>query len=91
VHLLLQDSNVVDFVRLFKGRLTPKGNLAQPRKKMWQRSFHDHGLRKEEALEDVARYIWENPVRKGLVDDAPAYILSGSQVWPNWRDMFGRG
>ena len=91
VHLLLQDPNVVDFVRLIKGRLTPIGTHVEPGKKMWQRSFHDHGLRKEENLEDVAQYIWENPVRKGIVDHAPKYTWSGSQVWPNWRDFFGRG
>jgi len=91
VHLLLQDPNVVDFVRLFKGRLTQKARLIEKDTKLWQRSFHDHGLRKEEALEDVARYIWENPVRKGMVDHAPAYALSGSEVWSNWRDFFGRG
>jgi len=91
VHLLLQDPAVVDFVRLFKGRLTPRATRFEPGEEMWQRSFHDHGLRKEETLEGVARYIWENPVRKGLVAHATEYNWSGSEVWSNWRDFFGRG
>ena len=90
VHLLLQDKNPVDFIRLFKGPMTQKARFIEKGRKLWQRSFHDHGLRKEEDLEDAARYIWENPVRKRLVDHAPNYIWSGSQVWAQWRDFFGR-
>ena len=43
----------------------------------WQTSYYDHILRREEALDDVARYIWSNPVTAGLVDDAGAYAWSG--------------
>jgi putative transposase len=90
MHLLLQDKNIVDFVRVFKGRMTPRARFLETGRKLWQRSFHDHGLRKEENIENIARYIWENPVRKGMVDHAPKYLWSGSEVWSNWRDFFGR-
>lgn len=33
----------------------------------WQDGFFDHRLRSDESLDDKARYIWENPVRTGLV------------------------
>jgi putative transposase len=33
----------------------------------WARSFHDHGLRREENMRRMARYIVANPVRAGLV------------------------
>jgi putative transposase len=36
----------------------------------WQRDFFDHRLRGDEALEEKARYILENPVRAGLVEKA---------------------
>jgi len=91
IHLLLQDKDIVEFVRLFKGRMTPKARALEPDRKLWQRSFYDHGLRQEESLEDVALYIWENPVRKGIVDEPTEYGWSGSEVWPNWREHFGRG
>jgi putative transposase len=91
VHLLIQDVNVLDFVRLFKGRLATKASALQPHKRLWQRSFHDRALRKEEKLEDVARYIWENPVRAGMVHTAQEYLWSGSHVWSDWRDFYGRG
>ena len=34
---------------------------------IWQDGFHDHALRREEDLRDVARYIVANPLRAGLV------------------------
>ena len=43
----------------------------------WQISYYDHVLRKEEGLLDVARYIWDNPVRKGLVRERGEYPFSG--------------
>ncbi len=39
----------------------------------WQPGFHDHGLRSEEAVKDLARYIVANPVRAGLVDNIGDY------------------
>jgi REP element-mobilizing transposase RayT len=34
---------------------------------VWAKAFHDHALRKEEDLQEVARYIVANPLRAGLV------------------------
>ena len=34
---------------------------------VWGRGFHDHALRADEELIDVARYVVLNPVRAGLV------------------------
>jgi putative transposase len=82
LHLLLRtpgDADLVAFVRFFKQlsgyayrRLT-----ADP-ETLWQTSYHDHVLRREEDLCAVARYIWENPVRAGLVESARDYPYSGS-------------
>jgi putative transposase len=87
LHLLLQDKDIIGFVRVLKGRLTPEGCRLRPGQVLWQRSFFDHALRKEESLNDVARYIWENPVRAGIVDCASEYEWSGSLVWPNWKEL----
>ena len=43
----------------------------------WQISYYDHILRREEAMEDVASYIWSNPVNSGLVRIPLEYPLSG--------------
>lgn len=34
---------------------------------VWVKAFHDHALRSDEDLQDVARYVVANPVRAGLV------------------------
>ena len=91
IHLLLEDRNVLEFLRLFKGRMIAKARSFYPGRKLWQRSFYDHGLRKEERLVDVASYIWENPVRKSWVNEATLYPWSGSMEWKNWRAFFERG
>ena len=91
VHFLLQGKGIVDFVRQFKGKLTPQARAVDPGRKLWQRSFFDHALRKEESLTDVAGYIWANPVRANIVDDPIDYAWSGSEVWAEWRSFYGRG
>ena len=34
---------------------------------VWSKAFHDHALRSEDDLQDVARYVVANPLRAGLV------------------------
>ena len=74
VHLLVaggHDAPLVRFVQHFKqatGHHSPG---------LWQRSYYDHILRREEAVEDVARYIWANPVRAGMVDSMTEYPYAG--------------
>lgn len=34
---------------------------------VWEKGFHDHALRSEDDLQDVARYVVANPLRAGLV------------------------
>ncbi|MFW5453682.1 REP-associated tyrosine transposase [Thioalkalivibrio sulfidiphilus] len=40
---------------------------------VWQTGFHDHGVRKEEDLLALARYVVANPVRAGLVGSIRDY------------------
>ncbi len=40
---------------------------------VWQSGYHDHALRAEEDVLDVARYVVANPVRAGLVSRAGDY------------------
>lgn len=71
VHWLLQlgeDGNLSETVRLYKAKVS---FILQQR--IWQRGFHDHALRDDEELRDIARYIIANPVRAGLVKSAGEY------------------
>jgi REP element-mobilizing transposase RayT len=42
-------------------------------KGLWQKGFHDHAVRREEDLIEIARYIVANPVRAGLVRSVRNY------------------
>ena len=88
VHILVQDDDLIGMVRTFKGRMTPKSRALEPSRKLWQESFYDHILRKEESVLKVADYIWQNPVRAGLVDHPSQYPWSGSEVWPSWKENY---
>ena len=44
--------------------------LGQP---IWQSGFHDHALRHEDDVMEVARYIVANPLRAGLVEQLVDY------------------
>ena len=65
------------FIRQFKSAATHRLGKLGIAKEIWQRSFYDHVLRKDEDLERVASYILANPVRKGLAQAPEAYPLSG--------------
>jgi putative transposase len=80
LHLLLvgeEYSPLTRFMKLFKQKSSFifKKSHGDP---LWQKSYYDHVLRKEEALEEVALYIYNNPVRKGLVTDYKDYPFLGS-------------
>jgi hypothetical protein len=50
-------------------------------RRLWQQSFYDRTLRVEEELAEVARYIFGNPTRAGLVDSDAQYPLSGGEYF----------
>ena len=82
LHLLLigdEESSLVEFIKLFKQKTGYyfKGRFGKP---LWQKSFYDHVLRKRESINDIAGYIFENPIRKKLVDDFRKYPYLGSFV-----------
>jgi REP element-mobilizing transposase RayT len=84
VHLLLEATSACplpDYVGRWKSLCyrarRQHGNL----RAFWQRSFFDRALRADEDLRQVALYILNNPVRRGLVEDFRSYPLCGSLRW----------
>ena len=47
----------------------------------WQKDYYDHILRDEENLEIQVKYILNNPVRAGLVDNWKDYPFKGSTIF----------
>jgi REP element-mobilizing transposase RayT len=79
VHLLVfidEHASMKEFVRRFKqtSGFALKKELGV---EAWQVSYYDRVLRKEEATEDVALYIWGNPVAAGMVEDIQEYQWNG--------------
>ena len=71
VHWLLQLSEQGELsrtVQLYKAKVS-----ATLCRKVWQRGFHDHALRREEGLRAVARYMVANPLRAGLAERVGDY------------------
>ncbi len=68
--------NLIKFVKQFK-QITGYNFKKDTGKRLWQKSFYDHVVRKEEDLNSIAEYIFNNPVRKGLVEDYDDYPFLG--------------
>jgi REP-associated tyrosine transposase len=84
LHWLVQlgpDGNLSELVRSVKGSSAFQINRTVGAKScVWQQSFHDRALRREENLGDVARYVVCNPLRAGLVRRLNEYPLWDA-VW----------
>ncbi len=76
-------SDAIMLLHDFKGIATSQaralgvGNL-------WEKGFHDHILRDDDDHNAVAWYIFNNPVRKGLVKDPRDWPYSGSWMF-DWK------
>jgi hypothetical protein len=83
VHLLAFNiqGSLLDLMRLFKGRTAKRlrGDVAGT---LWQRGFHDHLLRRNQDIFRTLLYMFENPVRAGLVEAWTLYPWCGSVQWP---------
>lgn len=78
-HLLVvvnEGVSLQDFVRHFK-QLSSFAIKAETGEEAWQISYYDRILRTDEDLQTVAKYVWANPVKAGLVEDAHLYPFSG--------------
>ena len=92
LHLVLtgqrDDASLPGFVQAFKSlgaRESWKHNI----KSLWQKGFYDHVLRRGESIDAAAWYVFLNPVRGGLVQQAEDWPYSGSFVftWPGLRTV----
>jgi len=53
----------------------------------WQRNFFDHRLRHDESLAEKFAYIWQNPVRAGLIrneSDWPYVLIPDRANVASW-------
>ena len=71
----LQCADISHLARRFKSNSARQINAIRgtPGIGLWQRGFHDHALRKDEDIQQVANYMLANPVRAGLVESVNEY------------------
>ena len=73
---LTSNNSLSKVIQTLKGRSSRVINQQNDKIQFsWQRGFHDHGIRTEENLIQVARYIVANPLRAGLVERVGDYPL----------------
>ena len=77
LHLLCESDKCLDIIKLFK-QISGYSFKMETGRNLWQKSFYDHILRSEENLIGVIKYIFNNPVRGGLVTSYLDYPYSGS-------------
>ena len=74
-------NDISQVMRYVKGRHARLHNRAHNTSgAVWQDSFHDHGIRDEESLWQIIRYIEENPVVAGLTSSVAAYRFSSANA-----------
>lgn len=73
----VEGASVLVFTNQFKGKTTNRSWKLGRSGKLWQPRSYDHIVRSEKALRNIARYIIENPVRKGLVESPEDWLWSG--------------
>ena len=94
LHVLVTSEGRTDLVRLVKefkqatawwfrnihqaGGLKASPTSPDNRPSLWQKSYYDHILRREEDVNQVVRYILENPIRAGLATSVDEYPYAWS-------------
>jgi len=71
VHFLMSPDRSGLSVGRYKGLTTNRSWSLGWSGRLWQTRFYDHIVRKNEDIAVVARYIYENPDRKGLPASYP--------------------
>ena len=84
IHAVIQLGSKQTLSRLiqsFKSHTAKQINVCLGRSgSIWQPAYHDHGIRRDESLNAIIEYCYQNPVRSGLVKAAKDY--------PFWRCKF---
>jgi REP element-mobilizing transposase RayT len=74
------DIDLISIMRDVKSWTTRIWTKRTGERRLWQESFHDHGVRRSENMDDLVRYVTENPQRAGLVADWQEYPWVGGSL-----------
>jgi putative transposase len=83
LHLIVEglnaDADLRRFAKIAKQRVVYSLRDNHGVRDVWQEGFHDWILRPEQSLDEAIRYVLENPVRAGLVNQASDFRHSGAE------------
>lgn len=73
-------ADVQAFMKTFKQKtgFAYRRKSSAPAGKLWQSGYYDHVLRRDENLQSVLQYVFNNPVRKQMVSHFMDYPYLGS-------------
>ncbi len=84
IHLLIEGkhdrADMRSFISLFKQKTGYEYKLKYGGK-LWQINYYEHVLRSDENTKEIAYYILNNSVRKGIVESYKQYPYLGSFVF----------
>jgi putative transposase len=84
LHLVLEgkttNADMPAFIRAFKQKTgyAYRRRLSESIGRLWQAGYYDHVLRRDEDLQSVLQYVFNNPVRKQMVSCFTDYPHLGS-------------
>ncbi|MDO9205392.1 transposase [Methylotenera sp.] len=71
MHWLIQLDNNATLQRIIRSMKSQSAKvIGMP---IWQAGYYDHAIRKDEDIQNIARYIVANPIRAGLVTKVGDY------------------
>lgn len=65
---LVGNQSLANTIKTIKSKATIQ--IGNP---IWQKGYYDHAIRKDEDIQDIARYIIANPIRAGIVERVGNY------------------
>lgn len=77
---LIENASFVPCIEVVRQRSSRAAKTFQGIR-LWQDGYFERVIRADEQLDCAARYIFENPVRAGLVSDAKDWPNSGGRLW----------
>jgi putative transposase len=83
VVVTINDIDLIAIMRDVKSWTTRMWRQRTGQKHLWQVSFHDHGVRRSERMDELVKYVVENPQKAGLVLDWRDYQWLGGVLVDN--------
>ncbi|HYP61967.1 MAG TPA: transposase [Thermomicrobiales bacterium] len=83
VHLVIvvgEEGDLISILHDFKSFTTNRWRKRTGQNKLWQESFHDHGVRRSERMDELVAYVLQNPVDAGLATDWQDYPWIGGSL-----------